>query len=69
MSRLLSKRANIEKRISLALKVQRSAKRLVHGCKKFVPALAYLFCLTLPGSNPVEPLSPKVLQGFCAAPK
>ena len=30
--------------------LQRSAKRLVRGCEKFVPALAYLFCLTLPGS-------------------
>ena len=30
--------------------VQRSAKKLVRGCEKFVPALAYLFCLTLPGS-------------------
>ena len=30
--------------------VQRSAKRLVHGCEKYVPALAYLFCLALPGS-------------------
>ena len=30
--------------------VQRSAKRLVRGCEKFVPALAYLFYLTLPGS-------------------
>ena len=30
--------------------LQRSAKRLVRGCKKFVPALAYLFCLPLPGS-------------------
>ena len=32
-------------------RVQRSAKRLVRGCEKFVPALAYLylFCLALPG--------------------
>ena len=30
--------------------VQRSAKRFVRGCEKFVPALAYLFCLALPGS-------------------
>ena len=30
--------------------VQRLAKRLVRGCEKFVPALAYLFCLALPGS-------------------
>ena len=30
--------------------LQRSAKRLVHGCEKFVPAPAYLFCLALPGS-------------------
>ena len=29
--------------------VQRSAKRLVPGCEKFVRALAYLFCLALPG--------------------
>ena len=31
-------------------KVQRSAKRLVQGLVNFVPALAYLFCLALPGS-------------------
>ena len=30
--------------------VQRSAKVCVRGCEKFVPALAYLFCLALPGS-------------------
>ena len=30
--------------------IQRSAKRLVRGCEKFVLALAYLFCLPLPGS-------------------
>ena len=30
--------------------VQRSAKRLVRGCDKFVTALAYLFGLALPGS-------------------
>ena len=30
--------------------IQRSAKVFVCGCKKFVPALAYLFCLSLPGS-------------------
>ena len=30
--------------------IQRSAKRLVRGCEKFVPALVYLFCLALPGS-------------------
>ena len=30
--------------------LQRSAKVLVHGCEKFDPALAYLFCLALPGS-------------------
>ena len=30
--------------------VQRLAKRLVRGCEKFVPALAYLFCLALHGS-------------------
>ena len=34
----------------LQLKVQRSAKRFVRGCEKFVSALAYLFCLALPGS-------------------
>ena len=32
------------------LDVQRSAKRLISGCEKFVPAVAYLFCLPLPGS-------------------
>ena len=30
--------------------LQRSAKRLVRGCENFVPALANLFCLPLPGS-------------------
>ena len=30
--------------------IQRSAKRIVRGCEKFVPALAYLFCPALPGS-------------------
>ena len=30
--------------------IQRSAKRLVRSCEKFIPALAYLFCLPLPGS-------------------
>ena len=30
--------------------LQRSAKRLVRGCEKFVLALAYLCCLALPGS-------------------
>ena len=30
--------------------IPRSAKRLVRGCEKFVPALAYLFCPPLPGS-------------------
>ena len=30
--------------------IQRLAKRLVRGCEKFVSALAYLFCLALPGS-------------------
>ena len=34
----------------MAKGVQRSAKDLVRGCEKFVPALAYLFCLALPGS-------------------
>ena len=31
--------------------IQRYAKKMVHGCEKFVPALAYMFCLTLPGSS------------------
>ena len=31
-------------------KVQESQKRFVHGSEKFVPALAYLFRLALPGS-------------------
>ena len=30
--------------------LHRSAKRPVCGCEKFVPALAYLFCMALPGS-------------------
>ena len=30
--------------------IQRSEKWLVRGWVKFIPALAYLFCLTLPGS-------------------
>ena len=30
--------------------LQRSAKVFVHGCEKFVTALAYLFCLAMPGS-------------------
>ena len=30
--------------------VQRSAKKVVSGCKKFVPALALLLCLSLSGS-------------------
>ena len=30
--------------------IQRSAKRLVRGCEKLVPALVYLFCLPLPWS-------------------
>ena len=29
---------------------QSSQKWLVRGCEKFIPALAYLFCLALPGS-------------------
>ena len=32
------------------IRVQRFTKRLVRGWVKFVPALAYLFCLALPGS-------------------
>ena len=35
--------------MGMLLKVQRSAKRLVRGLVTFVPALAYLFCLPLPG--------------------
>ena len=31
--------------------IQRSAKVFVRGCEKFVSALAYLFCPTLPGSS------------------
>ena len=34
----------------ICLTVQRSVKVFVHGCEKFVSALAYLFCLALPGS-------------------
>ena len=30
--------------------IQILAKRFVRGCEKFVPALAYLFCMPLPGS-------------------
>ena len=30
--------------------IQRLAKNMVHGCEKFVPDLAYLFCLALHGS-------------------
>ena len=30
--------------------VQSSQKMFVRGCEKFLPALAYLFCLALPGS-------------------
>ena len=30
--------------------IQRSAKVFVRGCEKFVPALAHLLCLPLPGS-------------------
>ena len=30
--------------------VQSSQKWFAHGCEKFVPALAYLFCLALLGS-------------------
>ena len=36
--------------VHVACPVQRSAKVFVHGCEKFVPALAYLFCPVLPGS-------------------
>ena len=35
---------------SFSIKIQRSAKGFVRGCEKFVPALAYLLCLALPGS-------------------
>ena len=30
--------------------VQRSAEKMIRGCKKFVPFLACLFCLALPRS-------------------
>ena len=30
--------------------VQRSAKKFVRGCERFIRALAYLICLALPGS-------------------
>ena len=30
--------------------VQRSAKKMIRGCEKFVLALAHLFCPALPGS-------------------
>ena len=36
--------------LEITVIVQRSAKKMVHGCEKFVPALAYLFCPALPGS-------------------
>ena len=36
--------------ISSFYNLQRSAKAFVRGCKKFVPALTYLFCPALPGS-------------------
>ena len=36
--------------LDYSLILQRSEKWLVHGWVKFVPAFAYLFCLTLPGS-------------------
>ena len=29
--------------------IERSAKRLVRGCEKFISAVAELFCLALPG--------------------
>ena len=34
----------------IQINIQISAKRMVRGCEKFVPALAYLFFLALPGS-------------------
>ena len=34
----------------MQINIQRSAKVFVRGCEKFVPAVAYLFCLALPGS-------------------
>ena len=36
--------------VEAGCQLQRSAKRLVRGCEKFVTALAYLFCLALLGS-------------------
>ena len=35
---------------TMASNLQRSHKWFVRGCEKFVPVLAYLFCLALPGS-------------------
>ena len=43
--------------------VQRSAKRLVRGCEKFLLAPAYLFCLVLPGSCLVK--FTNLLAGLC----
>ena len=45
------------------LPIQRSAKVFVSGCEKFVPALAYLFCLALRGSYLVG--FADVLAGLC----
>ena len=43
--------------------LQRSAKRLVRGCGKIIPAFAYLFCLTLPGRSLT--ISAHLLAGPC----
>ena len=36
---------------SVHYSLYRDRLRFVRGCEKFVPALAYLFCLALPGSH------------------
>ena len=43
-------RENLSSAYARAEQLQRSAKVFVRGCEKFVPALAYLSCLPLPGS-------------------
>ena len=35
---------------ALSVTLQRSAKRMVRGCEKFLPVLAWHFCAALPGS-------------------
>ena len=47
---LVAKTGNRVNRDIYPIHIQRSDKVFVHGCEKFVPALAYLFCLALPGS-------------------